>query len=105
MVLKTSNVAKESALLQARLIRRYLDPMVVAVVGPEVEGDRATTTALLEAKFDVRKFILSFFISTALWTYRNTCTLMIRLCLRLRPCVTSAGGVLHGLARRGASGG
>lgn len=61
MVLKTSNVAKESALLQARLIRRYLDPMVVAVVGPEVEGDRATTTALLEAKFDVRKFIAYHF--------------------------------------------
>jgi len=54
VVIKPSNVAKHSALLIARLCRIYLDPLIVTVVGPEIEGDRATVTALLETKFDVR---------------------------------------------------
>ena len=54
VVIKPSNVAKHSALLIARLCRIYLDPLIVTVVGPEIEGDRQLTTALLETKFDVR---------------------------------------------------
>eukprot|EP00976_Prorocentrum_cordatum_P056422 1138654-Prorocentrum_minimum.AAC.1 len=43
-------------LQQAALIRKYCDPRVVSVVGPEIEGDRRTTEALLQQTFDVAFF-------------------------------------------------
>ena len=53
VILKPSNVASASAKLQAELIAKYMDPRVVQVVGPEMEGDRTATGALLKEEFDV----------------------------------------------------
>jgi aldehyde dehydrogenase (NAD+) len=51
-ILKPCNVSSASAKLQVELVEKYLDPNVVSCVGPGIKGDRHTTAALLENKFD-----------------------------------------------------
>jgi len=52
VVVKPCNVAPATAQLLCTLLKRYMDPLIVTVLGPDIEGDRHTTAALLEHKFD-----------------------------------------------------
>ncbi|KNC56056.1 aldehyde dehydrogenase [Thecamonas trahens ATCC 50062] len=52
VVLKPCNVAPATAALLERLLATYMDPRVVSVIGPAMKGDRTTTAALLEHKWD-----------------------------------------------------
>jgi aldehyde dehydrogenase (NAD+) len=52
VVLKPSNISPHSARLLGKLLPRYVDPRVLAVVGPSCEGDRTMTSALLKHKWD-----------------------------------------------------
>jgi len=52
VVLKPCNVSSACARLQAELVEKYMDPRIVSVVGPAIKGDRHTTAALLQHKFD-----------------------------------------------------
>ena len=62
VVVKPSNISPTCSKLISKLIRQYLDPTsvwcyslicrIVQVLGSEMKGDRNTTSALLEQKFD-----------------------------------------------------
>lgn len=53
VVVKPCNVARHTSRLQAELISKYLDPRIVTAIGSDIDGDRHTTSALLNEKFDV----------------------------------------------------
>jgi len=52
VILKTSNISGATGRLLSKLIPKYLDPSIVSMIGPAIEGDRHTNQALLEEKFD-----------------------------------------------------
>lgn len=52
VVLKPCNVSSACSRLQAELVREYMDPLVVQVVGTTLKGDRHCTAALLEQRWD-----------------------------------------------------
>jgi len=52
VILKTSNISSNTGRLLSKLIPKYLDPSIVSVIGPAIEGDRHTTKALLDQRFD-----------------------------------------------------
>jgi aldehyde dehydrogenase (NAD+) len=52
VILKPCNVSSACSRLQAELLAEYVDPAVVSCVGPGIKGDRHTTAALLEERFD-----------------------------------------------------
>mmetsp|Transcript_72459 Transcript_72459/g.206302 ORF Transcript_72459/g.206302 Transcript_72459/m.206302 type:complete len:432 (-) Transcript_72459:113-1408(-) len=52
VVLKPCNVSSACSRLQADLVREYMDPLVVQVVGTTMKGDRHCTAALLEQRWD-----------------------------------------------------
>jgi aldehyde dehydrogenase (NAD+) len=53
VVLKPCNVAPHTALVVSKLVKQFMDPSWVSVVGPGIEGDRHTITELLEQKLDL----------------------------------------------------
>ena len=53
VVLKPCNVSSACARLQAELVREYMDPMVIQVVGTDMKGDRHCTAALLEQRYEL----------------------------------------------------
>lgn len=81
--LKPCNVAPATAKLQARLIKQYMDPAAVRVVGAGEPGDRAATGALLALKWDKVFFTGSSEVGKV----------VARACAeQLTPCTLELGG-------------